>query len=97
MALAVSITPSGGSVTLFHATNCYFDSAGSYGVNISPTGTGAVSHLSFVQCWFSSAGSAGVLMAPTGSATISGISFTDSEIYAGAYGFYISGTGTKYI
>lgn len=91
----LSITPSSGSVTLFKATNSWFDTAGTNGANIAPTGTGAVTHLSFVQCWFSSAGTAGLLLNASGSATISGVSIIDPMVYAGSFGIFIQGVGVK--
>lgn len=79
---ALQVDPAAGQVVAsLNATNTYFDTNASRGVNIAPTATGAVVRCSFVQCWMSSNTSNGVRIIAGGSTIVNGIDFIGSNIF----------------
>jgi len=80
---AFDIIPGNGqSVPSIYASNTFFDNS-IIGLNVAPTGTGAVLRCHFTQCWFSSCTTAGVRL---NSANIAGVDMLNCDIFGNAIG-----------
>lgn len=80
---ALDLTPGNGeSIPSIYVSNTFFDNS-RIGVNIAPTGTGAVLRSKFVESWMSSNSIAGVRL---NSANIAGVDFIGCDIFGNAIG-----------
>jgi len=80
---ALDIIPGNGqSVPSIYASNTFFDNS-IRGLNVAPTGTGAVLRCHFTQCWFSSCTVAGIVL---NSANVAGVDFLNCDVFGNAVG-----------
>ncbi len=85
------IPGNGQNVSSVKCSDTFFDQAGVYGLEIAPTGTGAVARSTFNDCWAAQAGTANVSMVASGTNSIDGISLINLDNFGGPNGIVISG------
>lgn len=97
--LGVSIIPgTGQSVSSLQSQLCHYDSMGSSGWQIAPTGTGSVVRCQSTDDSFTGAAGVGIIITAAAGAVASGIAFTDADVFGnGGAGLSATGVGISYL